>query len=365
LRSFLSLWIAISWVSLLPAQGSKDKFEVIAYYSGNGENIDQYPIGKLTQIIFSFLHLKDDTLHFSKPERKDALRKLVALKKKYPALKVLVSLGGWGGCEPCSKVFSNPKSRVNFALSVKRVMDEYHVDGIDLDWEYPTIPGHPGHPFSPADKANFTDLIVQIRKAIGPKAELSFAAGGFTQFLEESVDWNAIMPHINRVNLMTYDLVGGYSTQTGHHTALFSRPEQKESTDNCVQWLLQHNIPAEKLIIGAAFYARIWENVSNTHWGLYQSGKFKQGLDYKDFGQMEPDSGWAHQWDNTAMAPYAFHKTKNYFATYDNAMSLNEKVLYARKYKLGGIMFWELSCDLKQGGLLQSLAESVENTASQ
>jgi chitinase len=362
---FLSLWIAISCITSLSAQGSKDKFEVIAYYSGNGENISQYPIGKLTQIIFSFLHLKGDTLSFSSPERKNALRKVAALKKTYPGLKVLVSLGGWGGCEPCSEVFSNPTSRIHFAQSVKRVMDEYNVDGIDLDWEYPTIPGHPGHPYSPADKANFTDLIVQIRKAVGLNAELSFAAGGFTKFLEESVDWQAIMPHLNRVNLMTYDLVHGYSTQTGHHTALFSRPEQKESTDNCVQWLLNNNIPAEKLIIGAAFYARIWENVSTKHWGLYQSGKFKQGLDYKDFGKMEPDSGWAHQWDNTAMAPYAFHKTKNYFATYDNAMSLNEKVLYARKYKLGGIMFWELSSDLKQGGLLQSLAESVENTAIQ
>jgi chitinase len=341
-------------------QLQKQPFEVIAYYSGNGDNIEQHSIGKLTQIIFSFLVLKDDTLHFPSPQRKEALKKVVALKQKYPGLKVLVSMGGWGGCKTCSDVFSVPESRKRFAASVARVMKEYNVDGIDIDWEYPAIPGFPGHAYRPEDKDNFTDLMVQTRKAMGPKGELSFAAGGFTQFLEKSVDWKAVMPHLNRVNLMTYDLVHGFSTRTGHHTALYSHaPHQTESTDNCVQWLLAKGVPAEKLVIGSGFYARIWENVSKTNNGLFQEGKFRRSVDYKNFSYLEPDSGWVHQWDLKAMAPYAYHRTANLFATYDNSESLNEKVKYARNFRLGGIMFWELGCDAPGNGLLDALHEAV------
>lgn len=342
------------------AQEQNRKFEVIAYYSGDGINMEQYSISGLTQIIFSFLHLKDDTLHFPGEGRKEALRRVAALKKEYPGLKVLISLGGWGGCKTCSDVFSAEEGRKNFAASVKRIMDAYQVDGIDLDWEYPAITGYPGHSFTPEDRNNFTDLVAKIRKAIGTEGELSFAAGGFTEYLEKSIDWAAVMPLVNRVNLMTYDLVHGYSTKTGHHTALYSTPQQKESTDHCVQWLLNAGVDPSKLVIGAAFYARIWEGVSNTDWGLYQTGRFRESVDYKNFDRLEPDSGWAHHWDNVAMAPYAFHKTKDYFATYDNGMSLFQKVQYAHRNELGGIMFWELRCDSPRSGLLDQLVDAVK-----
>lgn len=358
----IALFLCTSVVFAQKENVAPVNFEVIAYYSGNGDNLTDFNIGVLSQIIFSFLHLKDDTLHLANPEKKEALLKTVALKNKYPNLKVLISLGGWGGCKTCSEVFSHPESRKNFANSVASFLKKYQVDGIDLDWEYPAIAGYPEHTYQAADKDNFTDLVYQIRKAIGKDAELSFAAGGFTQFLEESIDWEAVMPLVNRVNLMTYDLVGGYSKVTGHHTPLYSTAQQKESADNCVQWLLKKGISPEKLIMGAAFYARVWEGVEKTNWGLYKSGTFKQAIDYKNYNQLDPDSGWVHHWDLQAAAPYAYHKTKGYFATYDNNMSLTEKVMYARKNKLGGIMFWELQCDSPQNGLLQSLAAAVNAT---
>lgn len=363
--------ILILWLSLLggllnacaqPTQVTPS-FEVIGYYAGDGNNLSQYDFSKLTQVIYSFLHLKGDSLAFDNENSKSALQKLVALKTKHPQLKVLISLGGWTGCYTCSDVFSTEKGRETFATSVAKILKENKADGIDLDWEYPAIPGPPDHPYRAEDRTNFTDLILKLRKAIGPDAELSFAAGGFTDFLEKSVEWQKVMPLVNRVNLMTYDLINGYSTETGHHTALMSTPLQKESTDHCVQWLLNQGVDSRKLIIGAAFYARIWKEVSNKNWGLYQKGVFKQGLNFKDFEQLEPDSGWAHQWDLQAKAPYAYHKTKNLFATYDNAMSLYEKVLYARKYKLGGIMFWELQCDMPEDGLLQAIDDAVQKTA--
>src|SRR5882672_9704476 len=159
----------------------------------------------------------------------------------------------------------------------------FQTDGIDLDWEYPTIEGHPGHAFKHEDKANFTALIRELRKALGKKYEISFAAGGFQKFLDESVDWLAIMKEVDRVNIMSYDLINGYSTTTGHHTALYSNPLQKESAHNAIQYLIRLGVPSSKIVIGAAFYARVWENVSAKNNGLYQTGKFKMGVNFKKF----------------------------------------------------------------------------------
>jgi chitinase len=359
-KAFFLLAALVGIVIISHAKAKTPKPEVLAYYTGDGSDIEKYPLDKLTHIIYSFLHLKEDTIAFDNDRSEAALQKLVALKTKYPHLKIMISLGGWTGCYTCSPVFSKAESRQRFAASVARLMIKYNADGIDLDWEYPTIPGPPDHPYSKDDKANFTDLIVQLHKAMRPTDELSFAAGGFTQYLEESVDWAAIMPMIKRVNLMTYDLINGYSTQTGHHTALYSRPEQKESTDNCVQWLLKHGVEAKKLIIGAAFYARVWENVGDTSNGLYKSGKFKQGISYNGFAtRLSADSGWVHYWDAKAKAPYSYHAAQKLFATYDNEKSLAEKVNYVKKYKLGGIMFWELRDDKYQEGLVDAIYKAL------
>lgn len=361
MKNTLLLLLALVIFNLRSAIAGNKKLDVIAYYTGDGETIKKYPVEKLTHLIYSFLHLSGDTIAFDNEEQKLILSQLTDLKKTHPGLKVMISLGGWGGCASCSPVFAKADSRISFASSVNRLLNTYNADGIDLDWEYPSIQGFPGHAYSAGDKQNFTDLIVQLRKALGPQKELSFAAGGFKKFLDESVDWNAIMPLVNRVNLMTYDLINGYSKQTGHHTALYSRSEQSESTDNCVQYLLKKGLPPEKLVIGAAFYARVWEKVNNTANGLYQAGTFKSGVDYKQFDdQLSTANGWVYYWDDTAKAPYSYNAAQQLFATYDDDRSLKAKVDYAKRYGLGGIMFWELMNDRFTNGRLDAIDKAVK-----
>ncbi|HSC53632.1 MAG TPA: glycoside hydrolase family 18 protein [Phnomibacter sp.] len=335
--------------------------DVIAYYTGDAATLRKYPVQHLTQIIYSFLHLKHNKLAFDNEQSRQNFLDIVMLKKEYPRLKVLVSLGGWTGCYSCSPIFSSAANRDTFATSVLNILKETNADGIDLDWEYPSIDGPPGHPYSPNDKANFTALLQVLRATLGPQYELSFAAGGFQKYIDEAVDWGAVMPLVNRVNLMTYDLVNGYSTVTGHHTALYSTPQLKESTDNCVQALLRKKVPAEKLVIGAAFYARTWKDVPDKNHGLYQSGVFKSGIDFKHFpNELSKENGFKLYWDKTAKAPYMYNASKKEFATFDNKQSLKEKVSYVEKHKLGGIMFWELTNDTYQNGLLQAISEAVK-----
>lgn len=339
----------------------ENKFAIIAYYSGNTREIDKYPVEKLTHIIYSFLHLQGNRLAVDDADDDSTIRHLASLKAKYPHLKVMLSLGGWGGCQTCSEVFSTQQGRSEFAQSVKELLVKYHADGLDLDWEYPTIEGYPGHAYSPEDKQHFTSLVQELRKVFGDRYELSFAAGGFTQFLEESVEWKKVMPLMDRVNLMTYDLVNGYSKITGHHTPLSSSTPQEESVRKAVHFLDSLEIPMNKIVIGAAFYARVWENVDDKNNGLYQSGTFKEAINYKDFETyFAASEGFDEHFDRATEAYYRYNPKQKLFATFDNAESVKSKTRYAMANGLGGIMFWELAGDKYERGLLDAIYDTVK-----
>jgi chitinase len=337
---------------------SAQKKAVIAYYSGGLQALDSFDANKFTHIIYCFGRLKGNNLHLRGSRDTLLIQKMVAMKKTNKKLKVLLSLGGWGGCEPCSDVFNTETGRKDFARSVKDLTDFFGSDGIDLDWEYPTIAGFPGHTYRPEDKQNFTDLVKELRTVLGKKATVTFAAGGTTRFLENSVDWAAVMPMVNYVNLMNYDLVGGYAKVTGHHTALYSTPQQKESTDHCIQWLLKNGVDSRKLILGAAFYSRVWEGVENVNNGLYQPGKFKSYIGYDRF--QAATQNYTMYWDSVAQAPYAYNAAEKLYATFDDKRSMALKTKYVMQHKLGGIMFWQLGHDIKNGGLLDTINETLK-----
>jgi chitinase len=337
------------------AQGDKN-ISVIAYYTGDDKLINEFEINKLTHIIYSFCHLKEGKLNVDTAKDSLTIKHLVSLKAKNPQLKIMLSLGGWGGCAPCSDVFSTEKGRAVFAKSVQEVNSYFKCDGIDLDWEYPTIEGVPGHLYQQADKKNFTELIKVLRQTLGNKNELSFAAGGFQKYLDESVEWKKIMPLVDRVNIMSYDLVNGYSKVTGHHTPLFSTKKDEESTDKAVSYLLKLGIPAKKLVIGAAFYTRIWKEVANINNGLYQSGEPTHGVNFKEYSaSFTAAKGWKYFWDKKAKAPYWYNEKLKLFATGDDITSVKAKTSYAIQKKLGGIMFWELVLDSPRNGMLNAI----------
>jgi chitinase len=335
----------------------KDRFAVIAYYAGNRPaQVDSFAAEKLTHIIFSFSHLKGNQLHINNQKDSAVIEKLVGLKQRNPSLKVLLSLGGWGGCETCSSVFSSAESRDSFATSVKELTSYFKTDGLDLDWEYPAIEGYPGHLYQPDDKPNFTALVSQLRKTMGKKFLLTFAAGGFKDYIDRSIEWKKVIAQIDLVNIMTYDLVNGFSKVTGHHTPLYNTSTQKESVDNAVSMLIKAGVPRRKLVIGAAFYGRMWEEVAIENNGLYQAGNFKAGIPYRLFSsQLSPDSGFIYRWDEVAQAPYIYHPEQKLFITYDDKRSVALKAKYVKKKKLGGIMFWQLTEDTYEEGLLSAI----------
>ncbi|WP_204903027.1 glycoside hydrolase family 18 protein [Microbulbifer mangrovi] len=335
---------------------SPDALAVMGYYTGDGRDLERYDFNKLTHLIYSFVYLDGNKVSFRDTAAIDDYRRLLALKKTYPHLKVMLALGGWGGCEPCSDVFSSEENRQAFARSVKSVLVDIGGDGLDLDWEYPAIEGHPGHPYKPQDRQNFSALVHALRSTLGEGYLITVAAGGFDEFLQKSLDWQEIAPLINSVNLMSYDLVNGFSTVTGHHTPLYSTADQKQSTDNAVRFLLDAGLPAKKIVIGAAFYSRVWEDVKDVNNGRYQSGRHVPGLRYSQLAaEYRPENGFQLFWDKDAVAAYAYDAENRRYATFDTPHSLTLKTRYAKELGLGGIMFWELPGDSDDGAMLDAV----------
>jgi chitinase len=95
------------------------------------------------------------------------------------------------------------------------------------------------------------------------------------------------------------------------------------------------------------------ENVAAERNGLYQTGKFKMGVDYKDFPSRL--SGFQLYWDETSMAPYGYDASNKLFATFDDKRSIALKTKYAIDQKLEGIMFWELAHDTSKDGLVDAI----------
>src|SRR6476646_1621359 len=101
-----NLLFAIFLISQLSAFSQPKNYKIIAYSTGDAETIKQYPLKKITHLLYSFLHLRNDSLTWRDEKQRNTLVQLGELKKQFPHLKILVSLGGWGGCEPCSQTFS-------------------------------------------------------------------------------------------------------------------------------------------------------------------------------------------------------------------------------------------------------------------
>ena len=58
--------------------------KVIAYYTGNGETINEFDLIGVDQIIYSFLHLKGNELAIDNAADSISLLGIVDQKKKYP-----------------------------------------------------------------------------------------------------------------------------------------------------------------------------------------------------------------------------------------------------------------------------------------
>ena len=204
-------------------RSAESKLMVMAYYYANWRNaeVDELPFDKLTHIIYSFTEVIDDEMKFKNDSSGLVLTKLVEKKEAHPHLKVMIASGGWGGSGGFSDMARDSEKRRRFVASVVDFQRKYKLDGLDIDWEYPGLPGI-GNPHIPEDKENFTLLMAELREALNRLDQpqlLTFAAAGWERFFDH-IELEEVMRHVDYMNLMTYDLAGGGDKFTMNHTNL-------------------------------------------------------------------------------------------------------------------------------------------------
>jgi chitinase len=355
--------------SFSPAK--KKKPVIIAYVGGFRGliNTDSINIGRLSHINYAFVDVKDNRawLHNEATDTIN-LRRLSELKQKKPHLNILISIGGWSWSKNFSDAVLTDSSTRNFANSCVDIVAKYNLDGVDIDWEYPGMRGD-NNKFRPEDREHYTLLFKYLREGLdslnkitGRKYFLTTAVGASQSYIDHT-EMDKVQQYADYINLMSYDYKGGNDTISGHHTNLYSSPDDvsDESTDRSVKAFVAAGVPRNKLVVGMGFYGKAWQMQSDDNNGLFRrTEKFTKagGFTYlKD--SLVNKNGFVRYWDEKANAPYLFNKEKKIFITYDDEESVKEKCKYVKDNDLAGVMFWEYNSDKKEY-LLKTVADKFK-----
>jgi chitinase len=318
---------------------------------------------KLTRINYAFANLQDGRIATGYANDDRNLASLVALKQRNPSLTVLVSAGGWLWSGGFSDIALSKESRAVFIDSVAEFITRHQLDGLDIDWEFPGLPGATNN-FRPQDKQTYTLLLKELRqrfdkleKKLDRRLYLTVAAGSSQEFLDHT-EMSKAVRYLDTVNLMAYDYYQGSSDAlTGHHAPLFTNPAdpKKISADRSVREFEQAGVPAAKIVLGVPFYTHVWSEVPGLNHGLFQPGKpAPADAQLGNSPEAMMKNGFVRYWDPVASAPYLYNSEKMFFVSYDDPQSLAAKCKYVLENKLRGVMFWDYEAD-STGALLDAV----------
>jgi chitinase len=318
-------------------------FWTTAYYAGwryNHLPHDQIDFRGMTHIAHSFVMPKPDgtldaTTFEITPERSKGLVETAHEN----GVKVLMSLGG-AGTGPAFRGALKPENRAKFIANTIDFAVSRGYDGIDIDFE----------PMEPSDHPIYIEYIRELRiqtNKQNPPLLLTCAAG-----------WDAadvfvkLQNDFDQVNIMTYDLSGNWpGWQTYHnaplrHTGLTIKGSTRlfPSVEHTVAEFLQKGMERSKLGIGAAFYGKAWLGATGPIQpidGVKVEQLYLHQLLSKYY---KPER---YRWDERAGAAYLSvdeeGTANDAFVSYEDERALRDKVLWARREKLGGLIIWELA----------------------
>lgn len=388
----------------------------VGYFNGGGDvtagpggDIDKLDVRQITHLNYSFGLIYNNEKDETNDALKDAsklhqiwlsekvqsdLQKIPELRKQNPNLKVLLSVGGWGA-RGFSGAAATKETRAVFIQSVQDIIAKYGLDGIDLDWEYPVNGAWGLVESQPADRANFTTLLKELRAAVGHKKLVTIAVGANAESPKSWVDVKAIAPLLDYINLMTYDMA--YGTQYFNSNLYDSTTwptvaeADKYSADFVVNNYLAAGLKPAQMNLGIGFYGRVpkravepgidWSKpdaqknpATQPYFEPQQIALFKSlGVDltkdtyvkYNDIVAKlinDPQKRFTQHWDDEAKVPWLSVRSddgKALFAlSYENPRSVAIKADYIKSKGLGGAMFWEYGADDKNQ-LAKQLADSL------
>jgi GH18 family chitinase len=209
----------------VPPTPSARPFIILAYAT-DGIFADIIPYDKLTHINYSFLTPKADGT-FNPINNGWKLKQIVGTARQY-SVRVSISVGGWGWDEQCEEMAAHAESRSAFVQNLKGFVEEYQLDGADIDWEYPD---------AGQSSQNFLKLIQELRGAMPDKllttAVVSYGDDNGLGIPRESFEL------FDFINVMTYD--------GPDHGSM-------EQFEKGLAYWSGRGLPKEKIVMGVPFY---------------------------------------------------------------------------------------------------------------
>ncbi|WP_250674822.1 glycosyl hydrolase family 18 protein [Paraclostridium ghonii] len=314
---------------------------------------------------------------------------LQVMKKEFSDVKLLMSVGGWGGSRGFYAMMDTDNGIDTFVESCVDFIRTYGFDGVDIDFEYPSSTSQSGNPddFDVSEprrsniNARYNIMMKKLREAIDKagkedgKDYLLTAAVSASSWVLGGVDSNEYAKNLDFLSIMSYDYHGGWNEFVENQANIYPNPEDKETINMIMpvlgmDWSYKYYrgvLPPEKILMGIPYYTRGWENVNGGNGtGLHGTsktpakGKYNLWGDYDKNGNqipaganplwhvlnlMEQDPNLKIHWDDVGKVPYIWQNNEKVFLTFENEQSIDERLKYIKERNLGGALIWVMDGD--------------------
>lgn len=337
--------------------------KMLLAYLDRPEALSEADAQKLTHINIAFGAFRNDcSLRADNP----VIAAIPRIREWNSAIKIMLSMVQ-DDRDAFTVICSTPENMRKAAENCAKTCLENDLDGIDLDWEYPCVPSN-NQDTCKEDKYRFTDFCRAIREQLDILGEktgrhyLLTIAAGADEYYCECTEIAVLGQILDHINVMTYDLKCGFHALAGHHSNLYSVTGDyfMNSCDRAMRLFVRYGVPSEKLLLGAAFYSRIWRGLNDRNHGLLEIAHSAGGYG-PDFTELSADyidkNGFVRYWDDEAKAPWLFNGSD--FISYDDEESVKEKALYVNREGYAGVFYWEHKCDAT-GRLLGAIYENLD-----
>ncbi|KAE8356227.1 glycosyl hydrolases family 18-domain-containing protein [Aspergillus coremiiformis] len=326
----------------------------------NHQGCDALPISDINVEPFTHLYYDGGTVDeanyaITGPTMLDDLKSIAELKQKKSSLKTFLAVGK--GVEIYTMT-SVPEGRRNFTDSAVKVVEENHLDGIDINWDHPGA--QPGA--HNTDGADYVLLLKELREAFGPKYGISVTVPSDSCVLKR-YDLSGMNPYIDFFNVVSAgtssaDCRDGDESMEPPSDILAPTTNFKD-VESGLDVFTQQAIDPSKITFGLHHTGRAYtmEDPQCNKPGC--PGKLTRDLQVDaepgsctrrsgvlanhEIGRILKRSSPPEQHYDESSASMWFVYNDDQWVTFDNARTLKQKAEFANKRCLGGLMAWEFN----------------------